>query len=66
VGSESRPAVLVVRDGKVATAPVTLGGTEGALTQITKGLGPDDEVILQGKELVREGQTVKAVPARPS
>ena len=64
VGSESRPAVLVVRDGKVATTPVTLGVTEGSLTQVTRGLGPEDQVIVQGKELVREGQTVKAVPAR--
>ena len=64
VGSETRPAVLVVRGGKVVTAPVTLGATEGALAQVTKGLGPADQVIVQGKELVREGQAVKAVPAR--
>src|SRR5262245_49381864 len=66
VGSESRPAVLVVRGGKVATAPVTLGATEGNLAQVTKGLSPADQVIVQGKELVREGQAVRAVPARSS
>ncbi len=66
VGSESRPAVLLVRDGKVVTATVELGAAEGASVQITKGLGPEDQVIVQGKELVREGQAVKAVPAKSS
>jgi RND family efflux transporter MFP subunit len=66
VGGESRPAVLLVRDGKVVTAPVVLGASEGSLVQIRKGLGPQDQVIVQGKELVREGQTVRAVPARAS
>jgi RND family efflux transporter MFP subunit len=66
VGSESRPAVLVVRDGKVVTAPVVLGASEGSLVQIRKGLGPEDQLIVQGKELVREGQPVRAVPAKAS
>ena len=66
VGSESRPGVLLVRDGKVVTTPVVLGVADGALVQVTKGLGPDDQVIVQGKELVREGQAVKAVPAKSS
>ncbi|MBI2467960.1 MAG: efflux RND transporter periplasmic adaptor subunit [Candidatus Rokubacteria bacterium] len=63
-GGEGQPSVLVVRDGKVARAPVELGAADGPRVQITKGLGPGDQVIVQGKELVREGQTVKAVPAR--
>lgn len=63
-GSEGRPTVLVVRDGKVVIVPVELGPTDGPGVQIVKGLGPDDHVILQGKELVRPGQVVKAVPAR--
>jgi HlyD family secretion protein len=66
VGSESRPGVLLVRDGKVVTTPVVLGVADGHLVQVTKGLGPDDQIIVQGKELVREGQAVKAVPARTS
>jgi HlyD family secretion protein len=66
IGAESRPAVLVVRDGKVATATVQLGAADGAQVQVVKGLASDDQIILQGKELVREGQTVKAVPAKTS
>ncbi|MBI3457285.1 MAG: efflux RND transporter periplasmic adaptor subunit [Candidatus Rokubacteria bacterium] len=65
-GGETRPAVLVVRDGKVVTTPVALGVTDGPSVQVTRGLQPDDAVIVQGKELVREGQTVKAVPAKTS
>jgi RND family efflux transporter MFP subunit len=64
VGAEARPAVLLVRDGKVASRIVELGVEDGPLVEITKGLGPDDQVILQGKELVREGQAVKAVPVK--
>ena len=63
-GAEGRPSVLIVREGKVAAAPVELGPTDGPAVQVTKGLGPDSEVILQGKDLVREGMTVRAVPAK--
>jgi RND family efflux transporter MFP subunit len=63
-GTEGRPTVLVVRDGKVAVAPVELGPTDGPVVQVTRGVGPDTEIILQGKDLVREGMTVRAVPAK--
>jgi RND family efflux transporter MFP subunit len=59
-----RPAVLVVRDAKVATVAVELGATDGPSVQVARGLGPEDLVIVQGKDLVREGQSVKAVPAK--
>jgi HlyD family secretion protein len=64
MGSETKPAVLLVRNGKVATQGVELGAQDGPVIQVVKGLNPDDQVIVQGKELVREGQTVKAVPAK--
>jgi HlyD family secretion protein len=63
-GGEGRPTVLVVRDGKVAVSPVELGPTDGPVVQVTKGVAPDSDVILQGKDLVREGMTVRAVPAK--
>jgi RND family efflux transporter MFP subunit len=63
-GTEGRPTVLVVRDGKVAVQPVELGPTDGPVVQVTRGLEPDTEVILQGKDLVRDGMTVRAVPAK--
>ena len=63
-GAEGRPAVLVVRAGKVAQLPVELGASDGPRVQILRGLGPEDQVIVQGKELVRDGQAVTAVAAR--
>jgi membrane fusion protein (multidrug efflux system) len=63
-GAEGRPTVLVVRDGKVASTSVELGPTDGPLVQVVKGLSPDAQVIFQGKELVRDGMAVKAVPAK--
>ena len=63
-GAEGRATVLTVRDGKIAAAPVELGPTDGPVVQITRGLGPDTEVVLQGKDLVREGMAVHAVPAK--
>jgi membrane fusion protein (multidrug efflux system) len=64
VGAETKPAVLVVRDGKVKTVTVTLGEIDGPSVQVLQGLAADDQVIVQGKELVREGQAVKAVPIK--
>jgi hypothetical protein len=43
---------------------VELGPTDGPAVQITKGVGPDTEIILQGKDLVREGMVVRTVPAK--
>ena len=63
-GGEGRPTVLIVRDGKVATAAVELGPTDGPVVQLTKGVGADTDIILQGKDLVREGMAVRAVPAK--
>lgn len=63
-GTEGRPTVMVVREGKVATVPVVLGPTQGASVQVVTGLGADAQVILQGKDLVRDGMAVRAVKAR--
>jgi multidrug efflux pump subunit AcrA (membrane-fusion protein) len=57
------PVLYVVQDGTVARRPVTLGITEGTWVEVTKGLSGDEAVIAEGKELVREGQKVRAVPA---
>ncbi|MBI4589782.1 MAG: efflux RND transporter periplasmic adaptor subunit [Candidatus Rokubacteria bacterium] len=54
------PVVYVVRDGVVARRPIQTGVGEGTLVEITKGLAPEELVIVEGKELVREGQRVKA------
>lgn len=63
-GAEGRPSILVVRDKKVTTVPVELGPTDGPMIQIVKGVDGNTQVILQGKDLVRDGMTVLAVPAK--
>ena len=61
---EGRPVILVVRGDKVVGLPVRLGAADGARVQVVQGLGPADQIIVQGRELARDGQTVKAVPAK--
>jgi RND family efflux transporter MFP subunit len=56
--------VYVVRDGVVSRRPVTTGIGEGTLLEIMKGLAADESVVVEGKELVREGQKVRAEAAR--
>ena len=57
--------VYVVRDGVVARTPVATGVGEGTLVEVTRGLGAEELVIVEGKELVRQGQRVKAQAVRP-
>jgi RND family efflux transporter MFP subunit len=60
---EAQPTVMVVREGAVAAVPVELGAADAQGVQVLKGLGDGDQVILQGKDLVRPQQKVRAVPA---
>jgi membrane fusion protein, multidrug efflux system len=56
-----QPVVFVVdQDGVVGRRTVTTGVGAGTLVEITKGLTGDEHVIVEGKELVREGQRVRA------
>jgi RND family efflux transporter MFP subunit len=61
VADGDKSAVFVVgRDGVVARKPVTTGVGEGTLVEVTKGLEGDDAVVVEGKELVRDKQKVRA------
>lgn len=60
---EGRPSVVTVRGGSVEVAPVELGVADGNWVEVVKGLGEGDQVVTQGKDLVKPGQRVKAVPA---
>jgi membrane fusion protein (multidrug efflux system) len=53
-------AVFVVTNGIVSRRPVTTGAGEGTLVEITRGLTGDELVIVEGKELTREGLRVRA------
>lgn len=55
------PVVFVVNPGGVvAKRTITTGAGEGTLVEVTKGLTGDEQVIVEGKELVRDGQKVWA------
>ncbi|MBI4271955.1 MAG: efflux RND transporter periplasmic adaptor subunit [Candidatus Rokubacteria bacterium] len=58
--TDGTTAVFVVRNGVVARRPVTTGVNEGTRVEITKGLAGDELVIVEGKELTREGVRVRA------
>lgn len=54
-----KSAVFVVREGIVERRPIVTGVGEGTAIEVTKGLTGDEQVIVEGKELVREKQKVR-------
>jgi RND family efflux transporter MFP subunit len=48
----------VVRDGRVQLVPVEIGHDYGAKVEITSGLGPHDQVILNPPDSLAEGERV--------
>ena len=61
---EGKPVLYLIQDGTVGRRSVEVGVTEGTLVEVTNGLSGDESVIVEGKELVREGQKVRAVPVK--
>lgn len=53
-------SVFVVREGIVGRRRIERGVSEGTLVEVVTGLAGDEQVIVEGKELVREGQKVRA------
>jgi membrane fusion protein (multidrug efflux system) len=60
----STQVVFVVKDGVVGRRQVSTGLGEGTLVEVVKGLQADEAVVVEGKELVRDGQKVRAENAR--
>jgi membrane fusion protein (multidrug efflux system) len=60
---EARPSVMVVRNGLVEPVFVELGLSDSRFVEVRQGLGEQDQVILQGKDLVKPKQKVRTVPA---
>ena len=60
---EAAPTVMVVRSGQVELAKITLGVSDGNWVEVARGLADKDQVIVQGKDLVRPGQKVRTTPA---
>ena len=59
---EARPSVMLVREGVVETVSVELGAADTRGVEVLKGLSEQDQVILQGKDLVKPRQKVRTVP----
>jgi len=57
--------VWVVADGRVHRRNVAIGPNNFVSIQVRSGLAPGDQVVVEGKQGLREGQRVKAVPMPP-
>src|SRR5262249_57583656 len=62
VTSGGKQSVLIVVGGQARRREVELGYNDGVRVQITRGLSGDEQVITDGKNLVREGQAVEGAP----
>lgn len=51
--------VGVVRDGRVQLVPVQIGNDYGATVEITSGLSPHDQVVLNPSDSLAEGERVR-------
>ncbi len=60
LGVEGKPHVFVVSDGRARLRPVRIGFDDGASVEVVEGVGPDDAVVVGGKERVADGDAVVA------
>ncbi|HSE03998.1 MAG TPA: efflux RND transporter periplasmic adaptor subunit [Methylomirabilota bacterium] len=63
---EARPSVMVVKNGVVEPVVVELGLSDARFVEVRQGLSEQDQVILEGKDLVKPKQKVRTVPAAGS
>ena len=54
-----------MEEGKAVKTSVKLGGSVGERAIITDGLSVDDQVIIRGNELLKDGSSVK-LAGKPS
>ncbi len=59
-----KPHVFVVSDGRARLRPVRIGFDDGASVEVVEGIGPDDPVVVGGKERVADGDAVIATPEK--
>src|SRR5438876_4729379 len=60
VTEKNKNSVFIVRDGKAQKVSVATGFDDGVNVEIFKGCGPNDAVIVAGKQSVTDGQKVQA------
>jgi len=59
LATSGKPSVLCVQDGRAVRREIEIGYNDGIRMQITRGLTPEAQVIIDGKSSVREGQAVE-------
>lgn len=57
-------SVFTVVDQKAKLVPVKTGFNDGISVEITEGLQPDEPVVLAGKQMLTDGQTVNATEGK--
>ena len=62
----SRQVVFIMEDGKAIKKSVKLGGSVGDRVIILSGITIEDDVIVRGNELLKDGSKVKLAGAPPS
>lgn len=63
-GSPGTFVFLVKPDQTVAVAKVALGAVEGETTEVTSGLAPGDQVVVDGTDKLHDGAKVTLIDAR--
>jgi membrane fusion protein (multidrug efflux system) len=57
-------SVFIVADGRAKKTPVQVGFNDGSNAEIAGGIGPDQAVILLGKQTLNDGQPVNPTEAK--
>ncbi len=64
VTDKNKMSIFVVRDNKALKVLVVTGFDDGANVEILKGCGPNDAIIIAGKQSVTDGQKVQATESK--
>jgi membrane fusion protein (multidrug efflux system) len=56
---EGKPAIFVVREGKVERRAVSLGPSHGSDVDVMAGVSAGDSVVIKGADTLRDGQAVE-------
>jgi RND family efflux transporter MFP subunit len=64
VTEKNKNSVFVVRENKAEKVSFTTGFDDGVNVEILKGCGPNDSIIVAGKQSVTDGQRVQATASK--
>lgn len=59
LNQEDQKTIFVVSGGTARSVPVQEGIAADGMAELTSGIGPDDEVVIQGEDALRDGQKVE-------